>query len=78
MRGAGAGGQAREVVAACRGAGALAIINDRVDVALAAGADGVHVGQVRGPPSPLPPLPTLRLPATFICQTCQYDLMLFQ
>ncbi|MDP2857332.1 MAG: thiamine phosphate synthase [Bacillota bacterium] len=28
-----------------RDAGALLIINDRVDIALAAGADGVHVGQ---------------------------------
>ena len=36
---------AREVVARCRAAGALAIVNDRADVARAAGADGVHVGQ---------------------------------
>lgn len=36
---------AREVVARCRKAGALTIINDRADVARAAGADGVHVGQ---------------------------------
>lgn len=35
---------AREVVARCRRAGALAIVNDRPDVARAAGADGVHVG----------------------------------
>ena len=28
----------------CRAAGALFIVNDRVDVAVAAGADGVHVG----------------------------------
>lgn len=28
----------------CRGAGALCIVNDRVDLALAAGADGVHLG----------------------------------
>jgi thiamine-phosphate pyrophosphorylase len=28
----------------CRAAGALLIINDRLDVALAAGADGLHVG----------------------------------
>ncbi|MEG1824001.1 MAG: thiamine phosphate synthase [Cloacibacillus sp.] len=29
----------------CRAAGALFIINDRLDAALAAGADGVHLGQ---------------------------------
>lgn len=43
--GAGFLGQAREVVAACCAAGALAIINDRVDIALASEAHGVHVGQ---------------------------------
>ncbi len=30
---------------ACRAAGSLLILNDRPDLALAAGADGVHVGQ---------------------------------
>jgi thiamine-phosphate pyrophosphorylase len=30
---------------ACRDAGALLIVNDRPDLAIAAGADGVHVGQ---------------------------------
>ncbi len=29
----------------CRDAGVLSIINDRVDIAVAAGADGLHVGQ---------------------------------
>src|SRR5215468_9907151 len=35
---------ARTVVALCREAGARCVVNDRVDVALAVGADGVHVG----------------------------------
>jgi len=37
---------AERVVAAVRTAGALVLVNDRVDVALAAGADGVHLGRV--------------------------------
>ncbi len=36
---------AREVRAICRRFGCLLIINDRVDIALAVDADGVHVGQ---------------------------------
>lgn len=32
------------ITARCRAAGALAIVNDRVDLALAVGADGVHLG----------------------------------
>jgi thiamine-phosphate pyrophosphorylase len=35
---------AREVVAACRRAGAVCLVNDRVDLALLSGAHGVHVG----------------------------------
>lgn len=37
--------RARELVAICRDAGAISIINDRPDIALLSGADGVHVGQ---------------------------------
>ncbi len=37
--------EARRFAALCRELGAVSIINDRVDIALAAGADGVHVGQ---------------------------------
>lgn len=33
-----------EAVAICRPAGTIVLVNDRVGVALAAGADGVHVG----------------------------------
>jgi thiamine-phosphate pyrophosphorylase len=36
---------ARAMLAETRAAGALLFINDRVDVALAVGADGAHVGQ---------------------------------
>ncbi len=36
---------AREIGALCRASGALFIVNDRVDLALAADADGVHLGQ---------------------------------
>jgi thiamine-phosphate pyrophosphorylase len=35
---------ARDVIAAVRPAGAKVVVNDRLDVALAAGADGVHLG----------------------------------
>jgi thiamine-phosphate pyrophosphorylase len=34
-----------EFVRSCKDAGVLSIINDRVDIAVAAGADGVHLGQ---------------------------------
>jgi len=37
--------EARAIKAALEGSGVPLVINDRVDVALAAGADGVHVGQ---------------------------------
>ncbi|MCW2991050.1 MAG: thiE [Solirubrobacterales bacterium] len=40
---------AAEARALCREAGALFIVNDRADLALAAGADGVHIGQDDGP-----------------------------
>jgi thiamine-phosphate pyrophosphorylase len=37
-------GFAGEVVARCRAVGATCLVNDRVDLALASGADGVHLG----------------------------------
>ena len=36
---------ARQLARRCREVGALFIVNDRADVAVAAGADGLHVGQ---------------------------------
>jgi thiamine-phosphate pyrophosphorylase len=36
---------AREIAALCRAEGVAFLVNDRVDLALAAGADGAHVGQ---------------------------------
>ncbi len=36
---------AADLAAACRRAGVLFVVNDRVEVALSAGADGVHLGQ---------------------------------
>jgi thiamine-phosphate pyrophosphorylase len=40
---------AREISALCRDAGVLFLVNDRVEVALASGADGAHVGQFDDP-----------------------------
>jgi thiamine-phosphate pyrophosphorylase len=40
--------EARAAVAACRRHGALLSVNDSVDVALEAGADGVHLGRLDG------------------------------
>lgn len=36
---------ARGIAALCKPAGVLFVVNDRADIALAAGADGVHLGQ---------------------------------
>jgi thiamine-phosphate pyrophosphorylase len=38
-------GRAKRLAAVCHQYGALSIVNDRPDIALVAGADGVHVGQ---------------------------------
>ncbi|HEX7166020.1 MAG TPA: thiamine phosphate synthase [Acidimicrobiales bacterium] len=43
--------RARVVANVCRDAGVPFVLNDRPDLALEAGADGVHVGQDDAPPS---------------------------
>ena len=40
-----------EAVRLTRGSGTLIVVNDRVDIALACGADGVHLGQDDLPPA---------------------------
>ena len=45
---------ARELRAITREAGAALVVNDRFDLALAAGADGVHLGQTDLPPDVVP------------------------
>ncbi len=41
---------AKEFVAACAAGGTVSIINDRADIAVLSGADGVHLGQDELPP----------------------------
>jgi thiamine-phosphate pyrophosphorylase len=43
--------RARLALRVCRGLGVPFVLNDRPDLALEAGADGVHVGQLDAPPS---------------------------
>ena len=45
---------AAEIRAATRACGALFLVNDRFDLALVAGADGVHLGQEDLPPAGIP------------------------
>ncbi|MEK7701572.1 MAG: thiamine phosphate synthase [candidate division NC10 bacterium] len=47
---------AERLAARCRRAGVTFIVNDRLDLALAAGADGVHLGQDDLPPRAARPL----------------------
>jgi thiamine-phosphate pyrophosphorylase len=52
---------ARALRGPTRAAGALLFVNDRFDLALAAGADGVHLGQEDLPPERLPAAARARL-----------------
>jgi thiamine-phosphate pyrophosphorylase len=58
---------ARALAAACHARGQLLLVNDRLDVALAAGADGVHL-----PSAGLPPAEARRLvgPAALVGVSC--------
>ena len=53
---------ARAIAGLCRQRGALFIVNDHVDLALACGADGVHLGQKDLPPAAVRPF----LPPDFV------------
>jgi thiamine-phosphate pyrophosphorylase len=52
---------AEEITELCREAGARSFVNDRFDLALAAGADGVHLGQDDLPPERIPAAARARL-----------------
>ena len=52
---------AREIRDLTRACGARFVLNDRFDLALAAGADGVHLGQDDLPPASIPPALRARL-----------------
>jgi len=72
MKGADAAEQlalARLLAPWCRARGVTFIVNDRVDVALAAGADGVHLGQ---DDLPLPAARTI-VPAGFVIGVSTHD-----
>jgi thiamine-phosphate pyrophosphorylase len=43
--------QARRLLPLCRAAGVPLIVNDRLEVAMAAGVDGLHIGQGDGDPA---------------------------
>jgi len=58
---------AERVIESVRPAGAVVVVNDRLDVALAAGADGIHLGRVD-----LPVVDARRIaPAMLIGATCR-------
>jgi thiamine-phosphate pyrophosphorylase len=61
--------QARGLAAECRAAGALFIVNDDVELALACGADGVHLGRDDMDPASA----RARLPRAIIGVSCYSD-----
>ena len=64
-------GWAGEIRSLTRRAGALFLVNDRFDLALAAGADGAHLGQDDLPPARVPPAARDRLLLGFSTHTLE-------
>jgi thiamine-phosphate pyrophosphorylase len=64
-------GWAAEIRRLTERAGALFLVNDRFDLALAAGADGVHLGQDDLPPARIPPAARARLLLGFSSHTLE-------
>ncbi|HEY8156568.1 MAG TPA: thiamine phosphate synthase [Myxococcota bacterium] len=62
---------AAEIRALTEDAGALFLVNDRFDLALAAGADGAHLGQDDLPPARVPPAARERLLLGFSTHTLE-------
>lgn len=62
--------QARRLAAQCRAAGALFIVNDSVELALAIGADGVHLGRDDVSPAEARAL----MPGAIVGVSCYADL----
>lgn len=62
---------ARDVVAAVRPHGAMVVVDDRVDVALAAGADGVHLGALDLPVAEVRQLASRVAPDLVVGATCR-------
>lgn len=60
----------QDAIRAARPASVPVIVNDRVDVALAAGADGVHVGQADIPCSQVRPAPASSRPSPWPLFCC--------
>jgi len=69
--------EARAIKAALAGTGVPLVVNDRVDVALVAGADGVHLGQedMREPVGQVIILVHMIGVGNFFCQPCSHAII---